>query len=104
MKLQRTLLKCVLALPLSAMAANAAIITYTDPSVTLNANVTYSLNVNNGGHQASSAYIGTDPANLSHTAFMASVQDTKILSDAVLDLTLSSIGPTGSRIAFYFTG
>lgn len=105
MKLQQTIVKFLLVLlSLSAIPANAAIISYTDPSATVIANVTYSIHVNNGGQQTSAQYIGTDPANLSHTAFTASVEDTKILSDAVLGLTLSSSGPTGSRVASYFTG
>jgi hypothetical protein len=37
--------------------------------------------------------------NLSHTAFTASV-----LSDAILNLTISGGRPAGSRIASYFTG
>jgi hypothetical protein len=105
MTFRHVLRKCILALPLSAMAANAALITsYTDPSLTLNANVSYSIYVNGSGNQTSATYLGTDPVDLPHTAFTAVVEDTRVLVGTDLDLSLSSTGPTGSRIESYFTG
>jgi hypothetical protein len=90
---------------LSCTAALAAPVTLPDPSTTKTASVDYSIFVNNGGNQSSATYLGTDPANLTHTAFNVSVNDGEVLSLATLDLSLSSSGnPTGTRSAPYFVG
>ena len=99
----KTISTIALLVPFYFTAATAATITLTDPSLTLTASVDYRIFVNNGGNQTGAGvYIGSDPANLTHTAFNVTVDDGDILSLASLDLALSSSGPSGSRIASYF--
>jgi PEP-CTERM motif len=85
--------------------ASAVTITYNDPALTLNASAQYRIFVNNGGNQTGTgSYIGTDPAGLTHTSLNAILEDVKILSSANLDLTLTPIQVTGTRIVSYFGG
>ena len=87
----------------SIMAANAAIVTnYTD-NTSATANIQYQHFVNNGGNQQNAAFInGSDPSNLSHSAFTAMITDGQIVDDAQLNLTLTPGALAWLRVAPYF--